>query len=206
MRAPVLFVLPVLLVLDVLGLASAAPPAGARRETPTGDVWVQMVPSGKDRPKEGIGHGVIEAPPERVYRALVDYRHWEEFMPFLEVSDARPQPDGSVLSAQLLELPAPLGRRHYEIRARHRTEGSGGQRRWRIEWTYVPGSGNVAGHHGSWLLLPHGPGRTFATCRLFTDPGGSIPDWAVNRGTSETLPWIFHGLRQHVRRSRYGAP
>ncbi|MFP5287076.1 MAG: SRPBCC family protein [Thermoanaerobaculia bacterium] len=205
MRA-VLFVPLVLFVLLVLSSASAAPPAGERRETPTGDVWLQMVPSGKGRPKEGIGHGVIDAPPERVYRALVDYRHWEEFMPFLEKSDARPQPDGSVLSAQLLELPPPLGRRHYEIRARHRVEGGQGGKVWKIEWTCVAGSGNVAGHHGSWTLLPNGPGRTWATCRLYTDPGGGIPHWAVNRGTSETLPWIFHGLRQHVRRSRYGAP
>lgn len=165
-----------------------------------------MVPSARGAPKEGIGHGVIEAPPERVYRALVDYRHWEEFMPFLEVLDARPQPDGSVLSAQLLELPAPLGRRHYEIRARHRIQGGPRGKVWTIEWAYVPGSGNVAGHHGSWTLLPQGPGRTWATCRLYTDPGGAIPHWAVNRGTSETLPWIFHGLRQHVRRSRYDGP
>jgi uncharacterized protein YndB with AHSA1/START domain len=194
-------------VVFVLALdASAAPPAGERRETPTGAVWVQMVPSGKGRPKEGIGHGVIDAPAERVYRALVDYRHWEEFMPFLERSDARPQPDGSVLSAQRLELPPPLGRRHYEIRARHRVEETARGKVWRVEWSSVPGSGNVAGHHGSWTLLSQGSGRTFATCRLYTDPGGSIPHWAVNRGTSETLPWIFHGLRQHVRRSRYDGP
>ena len=25
----------------------------------------------------------------------------------------------------------------------------------------------------------------------------------IDRGTTETVPWIFHGLRQHVRRSRY---
>jgi hypothetical protein len=42
--------------------------------------------------------------------------------------------------------------------------------------------------------------------RLSTDPGGLTPHWAVDRGTAETLPWILHGLRQHVRRSRYDGP
>ena len=45
--------------------------------------------------------------------------------------------------------------------------------------------------------------RTLATCSLYTDPGGHIPGWAMNRGTEQTLPYIFSGLRQHVRRSRY---
>jgi hypothetical protein len=74
---------------------------------------------------------------------------------------------------------------------------------WHIDWTYVPGSGNVKDHHGSWTLAAAPKGATLATLRLYTDPGGFIPSGAMDRGTSETLPWIFHGLRQHVRRARY---
>lgn len=180
--------------------------AGERRETPTGDVWVEMVSAGKNLPREGVGRGRIDAPPERVFRALADVAHWEEFVPFLEKSDARPQPDGSVLSAQLLELPHLLGRRHYTVRVRHRVEETRAGRVWHVGWMYVPGSGNVSGHHGSWTLTPLPNGKTWAVCRLFTNPGGATPRWAVNRGTSATLPWIFHGLRQHVRRSRYDGP
>ena len=189
----------------LLLLALAAPPLslpGTRYPTPTGDVWVETASPGAGKPREGVGRGVIEAPPERVFRALTDYGHWSEFMPFLQKAAASPQPDGSTVAEHVMKLPAPTGERHYRVRFRQRAEGG----TWKIDWTYVPGSGNVKDHHGSWTLTPLGPGRTLAVLRLYTDPGGLTPQWAVERGTAETLPWIFHGLRQQVRRSRYDGP
>lgn len=194
----------------LLALALAAPvPPGVRYPTPTGDVWVETASPGAGQPREGVGRGVIEAPPERVFRALTDYAHWSEFMPFLQASDAHPQTDGSVVAGHVMKLPAPTGERRYRVRFRQRIEaGPAGPagKTWKIEWAYVPGSGNVVAHHGSWTLTGQGPARTLGLLRLYTDPGGLMPRWAVERGTAETVPWIFHGLRQQVRRSRYGAP
>jgi Polyketide cyclase / dehydrase and lipid transport len=194
-----------LLTALALGPRVGSPPAppGEARPTPTGTVWVEMAAAGSGKPREGIGRGTIDAPPKRVWRALTDYAYWSEFMPFLRSSDARPQPDGSVLSDHVMALPSPLGERRYRVRFRRWVEAGPEGKVWRIQWAYVSGSGNVAGHHGSWSLTALGPGRTFAVCRLFTDPGGLTPRWAVDRGTSQMLPWVFHGLRQHVRRSRY---
>lgn len=158
-----------------------------------GEVEVTLRPAGEG-PKEGIGSGLIEAPPERVFRALMDLDHWDEFMPFVEESDASPQPDGSILSFQRLQLPPMIGGRHLRIRVR-------GQAGRRVEWEYVPGSGNIEEQRGSWTLAQAGPGRTRAVLRLHTDPGG--PAWAMDRATAKSLVWIFDGLRQHVRRSRY---
>ena len=122
-----------------------------------------------------MGRGTLEAPPERVYRALTDYGHWSEFMPFLKKSDALPQPDGSVLASHVMQLPAPTGERHFQVRFRQRVENGPAGRTWKIEWAYVPGSGNVEGHHGSWTLTSPEPGRTLAVLRLYTDPGGFSP-------------------------------
>ncbi|MFL6235206.1 MAG: SRPBCC family protein [Thermoanaerobaculia bacterium] len=187
----------------LLLLALAAPGLslpGTPYPTPTGDVWVENASPGAGKPREGVGRGVIEAPPERVFRALTDYSHWSEFMPFLQKSPASPQPDGSAVAEHVMKLPAPTGERRYRVRLRQRAEVG---KSWTIDWAYVPGSGNVKDHHGSWTLTPLGPGRTLAVLRLYTDPGGLTPQWAVDRGTTETIPWIFHGLRQQVRRSRY---
>jgi hypothetical protein len=111
-----------------------------------------------------------------------------------------------VLGTHVMKLPAPTGERHYRVRFRQRVETGPAGRTWTIDWVYVPGSGNVVDHHGSWTLTAQGPGRTLAVLRLYTDPGGLTPGWAVDRGTLETIPWIFHGLRQQVRRSRYDGP
>ena len=186
-----------------LVIAGPAPsPSGVAYPTPTGTVWIETAGNSRDR----VGRGIIEAPPERVFRALTDYGHWSEFMPFLQKSGARPAPDGSVLGDHVMKLPTPTGERHFQVRFRQRTENGPAGRIWKIDWIYVKGSGNVADHHGSWTLTEQGPGRTLAVLRLYTDPGGLTPRWAIDRGTSETLPWILHGLRQHVRRSRYDGP
>lgn len=191
-------------LVSFVALAGAGPDLpGEARPTPTGTVWVELTPAGAGKPRQGIGRGVIEASPERVWRALTDYAHWHEFMPFLERSTAQPQPDGSVLSDHVLDLPAPLGERRYRVRFTRSVETSPAGRVWRIRWARVPGSGNVADHRGSWTLTALGPDRTLAVCRLYTDPGGFTPRWALDRGTARMLPWIFHGLRQHVRRGRY---
>ena len=195
--------------LAILALATAPQLSlpGERHPTPTGDVWLEMVSAGSGKPKEGVGRGVVAAPPERVFPALTDYAHWQEWMPFLASSDARPQQDGSVLSQHAMNLPSPLGQRRYQVRLTQRVEtAAGGERSWEIDWTFVKGSGNVNDHRGSWRLTDLGGGRTLAVCRLFTDPGGLTPRWAMDRGTSQMLPWIFHGLRQQVRRSRYDRP
>ncbi|HTG33383.1 MAG TPA: SRPBCC family protein [Thermoanaerobaculia bacterium] len=199
---------PLLLTLALAGPGLSFP--GVRYPTPTGDVWVEMAAAGKGKPREGVGRGAIEAPPERVFRALADYAHWSEFMPFLLKSGAQAQPDRSVVGDHVMKLPPPGGERHYRVRFRQRVEtgpaGGTARKTWKIDWAYIPGSGNVAGHHGSWTLTSLGPGRTLAVLRLYTDPGGLTPHWAIDRGTAETIPWILHGLRQHVQRSRYDGP
>jgi Polyketide cyclase / dehydrase and lipid transport len=189
--------------LALLVLLALAVFPGEIQDTPTGQVWVEMAEARPDQPKEGIGRGWIEAPPERVFRALTDYAHWCEFMPFLEESGARPQPDGSVIGAHLLRLPRLLGDRRYQVRFTQRIDPAPGGRTWRVAWRYIPGSGNVKDHHGSWTLTAAGPGRTLAVLRLETDPGGATPRWAIERGIAGTVPWIFHGLRQQVQRGRY---
>jgi hypothetical protein len=202
------------LLLALLLLSAAPQPAAplsmSRELDPTpdearrlaaGQVLLDSRP-GAGKAAEEIARGVIEAPPERVFSAVTDFAHYQEFMPFVRRSDAEPQADGSVVSFQALELPPPIGRRQYKIRAFVEREETP-RRVWRTHWAYIPGTGNVAGHHGSWTLVEFGSGKTLGICHLFTDAGGAIPGWAMNLGTAETLPYIFSGLRQQVRRSRY---
>jgi Polyketide cyclase / dehydrase and lipid transport len=179
-------------------------PAEAARLA-AGEVLLGTRQAGKRSPAEETGRGVIDAPPARVFAALIDFGHYQEWVPFVKRSDAAPQNDGSVISSQSLGLPFPLGSRYYKILARSSVEGQGEAQVWRAWWSYVPHSGNVADHHGWWVLVPFGDGRTLATCLLFTDPG-NLPAWAIHLGTAQTMPYIFSGLRQQIHRSRYDPP
>jgi hypothetical protein len=190
---------PLLALLGLLALAGWMAPAADQAGTA-----VELRPMGEGKPQEGIGRGFLAAPPERVFRAVTDVGHWHEFMPYLDASDAQPQPDGSVLSAQRLALPFPLGDRHYRIRLRSRVEGGAQGKVWHADWSYVAGSGNVADLRGSWTLTA-APGGTLAVCRIWTDPG-SVSSRLMDRATAKSIPWIFDGLRQHIRRIRYAKP
>ncbi|HVT16592.1 MAG TPA: SRPBCC family protein [Thermoanaerobaculia bacterium] len=181
----------------------AAGPSDEMRRLAAGEVLIAARTVGPGSLAEQVARGVIDAPPERVYCAVTDFAHYREFMPFVHRSDAATERDGSVVSFQSLDLPFPVGNRYYKIRATSRVEESGGTRAWRTSWSYIPGTGNVTAHRGSWSLVEFGAGRTLAACTLYTDPGGHTPGWAMNRGTEQTLPYIFSGLRQHVHRSRY---
>ena len=166
------------------------PPSPGVRGIPIGQLLSQL--GGRNR---SFGWFVDQKPFSAV---LTDFAHYQEWVPFVRASDARRQPDGAVVSAQSLHLPALVGDRSYQIRAVSTATGGVSTTRW----TYVPGSGNVVDTHGSWTVVSFGPGRSLATCRLFTDPG-RVPHWAMNRATEESLPWIFKGLRQQVMRDRY---
>ncbi len=159
-------------------------------------------------PGEGVGRGVIDAPPERVFAALSDLAHYQEWMPFVTRSDARAEAGGAVVSTQALHLPALIGDRKYQIRAVSTVSGAatgGSGRSWSLQWTYVPGSGNVVDTHGSWTVveLDGKTGRrSLLTCRMFLDPGG-VSGWTMNRAMRKNLLWVFEGLRQQVLRGRY---
>ncbi len=195
--------------------APPLPPAAGIRLSPSelsrlaaGEVVVrrgEAAPGAPGAPRERIGTGLIDLPPARVFAALADFAHWSEFMPFMRRSEARRGPDGSFLCDQSLDLPG--GLRHYRVRAVARpAEGAaenGAEAVWRIAWSYVPGSGNIATQSGSWTLLPYG-GRTLAVLRLAADPGGLFSGLA-ERATEKSIPWIFNGLRQHAGRGRYAS-
>lgn len=174
-----------------------------RQRLDAGEVLVALEAVEGSGIREGVGSGVIDFPVERVYRAVADLEHWDEWVPFMTAADARELPGGEVESRQRLEFPALVGTREFRVRATATAPSAAGPRRWTVTWSYVPGSGNVAAHRGSWTLTEHAPGRTLATCRLFTDPGGITPAWAMNNATAKMLRWMFKALRLQTNRGRY---
>ncbi len=131
---------------------------------------------------------------------MADVLHYEEFMPFLEASTAEPQPDGTILSRQRLDLPTFLGTRRLTARFRLARPTP---TTYSVTWASLPG-GEVRDQHGSFLLEPLGDKSrgTLVTCRFFLDPGGAAA-FLVNPQTERSVGWILDGLRQHVRRGRY---
>ena len=194
-------------------VAAAATPAPAvdalvlsaaeQRRLASGEMVVRLAPADHRGLREGTALAVLDSPPERVFRALLDFDHYAEWTPFVARSSGRTLGGGVVENAQRLDLPAPVADRHYRLRVRHAVEAAGGTERWTLKWEQVPGSGNVRAQHGAWTLGRLPGGRTLASCRAYVDPGGGIPAWLVNRTLARALPWVLDGLRQQAHRWRY---
>jgi hypothetical protein len=67
-----------------------------------------------------------------------------------------------------------------------------------FKFDYVKGSGNVEDTRGHWSIDPWKGGSLVAYV-LWTDPGGAIPKWALNRASRRTLPEVVVALRDRVR-------
>jgi uncharacterized protein YndB with AHSA1/START domain len=186
-----------------LGIATASLSPAETRRLDAGEVLVRLVPVAGSGIREGVGSAVVGFAPERVFKVVADLEHWDEWVPFLVAADARAVAGGEIESAQRLKFPSFVGTRELRVRARAVVPGVGGQRRWTLTWAYVPGSGNVAAHRGEWTLVEHAPGRTLATCRLYTDPGGFTPAFAMNNATEKMLRWMFKSLPLQTNRGRY---
>jgi uncharacterized protein YndB with AHSA1/START domain len=175
-----------------------------RHQLEAGEVLVEMVEIPGSDLREGVVRRVLDAPPERVFRAVRDPAHYAEFMPFVTASRATGRPGEWELS---LDLPWPSPDERFRITVTDSIgAGPRGEPLWRSSWRLVPGSGDVVENGGDWTLAAFTPGRTLVTLRMRNDAGPPVPLGLQERGTRESLPWVLDGLRQHVGRCRYDEP
>lgn len=157
---------------------------------------------------------VIDAPPERVFRVLLDFERCTEIMPYTaEVRVVAREAEGKVAHVYTV-VDAPLvARRDYTLRLADESDWRGGAGTLLLRWTPSDrgpppreGMVRVAVNEGFWRLEPvDGGKRTRATYRLFTDPGGSLPAWAVNMGNRRALPEVMEAVRRAAADPRYAA-
>lgn len=164
--------------------------------------------------KELRAVGTIDAPPAAVMRVLADYARYSETMPYTEKSEVLGrESDGSVIFYTVIDPPI-VSRRDYTLRISDESDWRGGRGYLRSRWTIsdkgpAPREGyvRVPVNDGSWTLAPrHGGTKTYATYDLFTDPGGSLTTFIINKANRSTIPDLFEVLRQQAKDPRYRDP
>jgi uncharacterized protein YndB with AHSA1/START domain len=153
--------------------------------------------------KEGTAMGVVEAPPEKVFRVVTDNEDFEQFMPYVKQSEVERLTEASIINYQYLDFPFPIGDRYYKLHILRRIENTNKGKVLKSTWTYVKGSGNIKDTYGSWILEEYGQGKTLVTYVVCTDPGGSLPKWALNMATKISLPQVIGRVRQRVKHPKY---
>jgi hypothetical protein len=192
------------LAISALAGASIAPaaiegacpdPAGHEDAIVSGEVLIKLTDFPGSAAKEGCVLGYIPAPPDAVMAVLRRAAEYDQYMPRVVKSEATSGADGAILNTQELDLPWPIGDRHFTVRLIEERSKDGG---YSFKFDYVKGSGNVEDTRGHWSIEPWRDGSRVAYV-LWTDPGGVIPMWAVNRASRRTLPQVVVALRDRVR-------
>lgn len=152
--------------------------------------------------------GTIDAPPEQVWKALRDYENYSKTMPYTEVSKvlAREGGDKVIWFYSVVNTPI-VDKRDYCIKLTDESKWKDGKGYLKVTWTVANDKApkkaddvvRVMVNDGYWLVEPvEGGKKSKATYYVFTDPGGSVPKWLVNKGNNTAVPRVFEAVRENA--------
>jgi hypothetical protein len=155
--------------------------------------------------------GIIDASPQEVWSAIRDYDNYKTTMPYTEESRILSSEQGGKVILFYSVVNAPLvDRRDYVIRLVDESDWKDGKgyllAKWKATDKGPPEKADlvrVKVNDGFWKLEPRENGtKTFATYYIYTDPGGSIPKWIVNRANSTAVPNVFKAIRAEIAKKK----
>lgn len=152
---------------------------------------------------EILAVSTIAASPARLREVLSDYARYPEFMPYVQASKVLKRDGMTAWVFQQLSFPFPISDRYYTIRVSSEPGVASGTG-VRITWTLArdaESSNRGEGvpmlvNEGFWDLRPlDGGASTRVTYFIHTNPGGSLPSFAVNMANTVAVPRVMESLR-----------
>ena len=195
------------LLLLLLLFAVIAPAALAAPITPTelqtlqgGTILVKEVPEAAHGYRTFLAHAVIAAPIADVYRVLLDFTAYPEFMPNVDKVIVREADQQGVRLDYQLGLPMGVKKR-YRLQLTYKIREDAADIGWRlIPWPELSPAETIRDTTGYWHLTRMGRDSTLVEYLVRTDPG-DIPygfGWIVDLLTKGSLPAIFAGIRKRI--------
>jgi hypothetical protein len=161
--------------------------------------------------KEVKALGTFDAPPWVVKNVVDDVAHYKDFMPYTVESTVFAKRPFAQDCYQLLKMPF-ISDRDYVIRVRDLSKvGPDGKIIYKNAWSPTSGGPPLKEgvvrlniNEGYWQLEElDGGAKTKATYYVYTDPGGSLPSWAVNAANTQAIPELFAAVAERAKDPRY---
>lgn len=167
----------------------------------------------RDRHDSGLqelrAEGVIDAPPEKVWKVLRDYDRYANRMPYVQEARTVGEERGGKVSYVYTLLALPLvQRRDYVLKLVDESQWSSGRGFLKISWSVDNARApekpadvvRMTLNVGSWLLEPVAGGRsTRVVYSLHCDPGGGLPRWIAKMGNGVAVPEVFTALQRNAK-------
>lgn len=157
-------------------------------------VWTRDVPNSSILEIKAVT--ITRATPERIWAVLQDVAAYPQFMPYVQDTRIISTFAGGHYEYQFIDPPI-VDERDYTLRIDYQVNANSGvrTRTWRAQNDKGPkkreDAVRVEVNRGSWTLEPLPKGRTRVTYYLFTDPGGSIPNWIANMANTTSVPELL---------------
>src|SRR5262249_27419377 len=153
-------------------------------------------------PSDGAGIGVlvmglVEAPPDRVWKVMADCEEQDEFMPRILHSAVKDRDGDSHTCELVVDLPFPLEDARTETRQHVRRLPDGGYQR---SWELLPGDWSYRRDRGSWSVHPYAAGNSsLLVQRLDLLLKAAVPEWILRAAHTRQAPATFEAIRARVR-------
>ena len=163
-----------------------------------GEVVWALIDNADNPVKKGVAIAVIDAKPENVFATLGDYENLKDFMPYVQKTTVDERSGDVTTVSFVLAFPLGISGRNYQLKLTDKPKEIDGVKVYVSEWVYT-GKGNIVDTTGSWEIAPWGKEKTLARYTVFTDPGGSFPNWVKNKATGTAMTNVLNAVRERVK-------
>jgi len=159
--------------------------------------------------REVRAFGPVDYPAERLMAVLADLDRFPEIMPPTVETHALERRGATTLWHIVIDPPVVSKRDYCAFVTISRRADGVLHSTWKQtdEGCPPPAKGVIRMRHteGRWELTPLDGNRTYVDYLGFSDPGGSIPAWAVNRAAAGSMTDMFRSLVKAAADSRYAS-
>jgi len=142
----------------------------------------------------GLAMGVINMPPDKVFRVIADVSAYKTFMKRMVESRITRREGKHYYFYYKIDMPWPLSDYWFVTNNIHEVDKARGiyVRRWWLQ------KGSFARNEGYWYVRRWGRHRSLITYSSVLQPKSAIPQWIINYVTKKALPRAIRTIRQRV--------
>jgi ribosome-associated toxin RatA of RatAB toxin-antitoxin module len=165
-----------------------------------GTILVKEIPDEAKGYQTFLAHAVIAAPLAKIYKVLIDFSSYPEFMPNVEKIVVRTADQQEARLEYHLGLPMGVKKR-YRLKMTYKIAADAAEIGWElIPWPGLSPAETIRDTTGYWRLTPLPGDKTLVEYQVRSDPG-DIPfgaGWIVDMLTKEGLPDVIESTRKRA--------
>ena len=132
----------------------------------------------------------VKASPDAIYKVVIDYGHYSEFMPNIVKSSILEKSDSTAKGRFKLKIAL------FSVEYTLSFKSDISHLPYSVTWNFI--QGDIKDTTGSWLIDKEGKGTSVVHYTVHTDPGRYVPGWIANKLSSESIHNLITAIRKRT--------